>query len=189
MAKTAQKEKSAPADNQGKKEKPAPTDNETKKQHKKQAKQEAKTMLKLEEAKRAEQKAEQKVVKAQANLVASRTHVQTLEAELAQVRSSQQSSHTDASKANFALQQELPDLNGHTQDNTQQDNTQQDNAQAPSTPSTSSEQSDPTSFPENQAIAILPEEEHKDIGQNQESAASYHEENALEQSSDEEAYQ
>lgn len=176
MAKTAQKAKSTTTDSQSKKAQPAPSDNETKKQHKKQAKQEAKTMLKLEAAKRAEQKAEQKVVKAQANLVASRTHVQTLEEKLAQARSSQQSSHADAPKADFALQQELPDLNGHTQDNAQEQNAQEDHSHAPSTSSMPLEQSEPTSPPENQVILLPPAESH-DEG------------NVMEQSSDEAANQ
>ncbi len=187
MAKTAQKEKSTTTDNQPKKAKSAPSDNENHKQHKKQAKQEAKTMLKLEAAKRDEQKAEQKVIKAQTKLVASRMHVQALEEKLAQVRSSQQSSHADASKSGFALQQELPDLNGHAQDSTQDLNdVQENNAQAPSMPSASSEPLEPTSPPDNQLDELPPVDGHTDNGQDEESAASHDEGNAMTHSSDEE---
>lgn len=147
-------------------------------------------MLKLEKAKRDAQKAEQKVVKAQANLVASRNHVQALEEKLAQARSSQQSSHADASRADFALQQELPDLNGHAQDNAQEQNdAQEDSSQAPSTSSTPSEQSEPTSPPENQVILLPPAEGRTDVGQTQEVEAPQDEGHALEQSSSEEANQ
>src|SRR5437867_2630863 len=51
----------------------------TKKQRKKQAKREAKNMLKLEQARKDVQRAEQKVAKAQAQLEARRTRLRELE--------------------------------------------------------------------------------------------------------------
>src|SRR2546430_14244080 len=60
--------------------------NGTKKQRKKQARQEAKAMLKLERAKKNEQKAAQKATNAQAQLEAYRMQIHKIEARLAEIR-------------------------------------------------------------------------------------------------------
>ena len=56
------------------------------KQRKKQAKREAKIMLVMEQAKKATQKAEQKVTKAHKQLEARQAHLQVLETQLATLR-------------------------------------------------------------------------------------------------------
>src|SRR5438105_15058622 len=68
--------------------------NGTKKQRKKQAKREAKAMLKLEQARKDVQKAEQRLAKAQTQLEADRGHARTLEAQINEMREGQQS-HPD----------------------------------------------------------------------------------------------
>jgi hypothetical protein len=60
--------------------------NGTKKQRKKQARQEAKAMLRLERAKKNEQKAAKKANKAQAQLEAYRMRIHKIEARLAEIR-------------------------------------------------------------------------------------------------------
>lgn len=77
MAKTMIQEKNA-------------TSQDAKKQRKKQARQEAKLMLKVEEAKKAMQKAEAKVAKAQTNLHGRNTELHKLEDQLSHLRSGQQ---------------------------------------------------------------------------------------------------
>ena len=113
-------------------------------------------MLKLEQARSDEQKAEQKVAKAQARLEACRTHVRNLEASLAHARSSQQLSHLDVPDGGSGQQQSQPDLNGHAPDNAQEDNAQ--------TPSDSGSQTPPA----DQVTSLPPAEGRADIGQNQE---------------------
>lgn len=71
-------------------EKAAPAQEDAKKQRKQQAKQEAKLMLKLEEAKKAVQKAEAKLAKAQTQLHDSNSHLHTLQDKLTHLRSGQQ---------------------------------------------------------------------------------------------------
>ena len=75
--------------------------NGTKKQRKKQAKREAKTMLKLEQARKDVEKAEQKVARAQEQLESNRTHLRNLEAELEKMHTSQHhsASGTDTTDA------------------------------------------------------------------------------------------
>ncbi len=64
----------------------ATAQDEAKKQRKKQAKREARQMLKIEEARKDVQRAEQKFSKAQSNLEASQGRLRELEEGLAQVR-------------------------------------------------------------------------------------------------------
>src|SRR5438067_13012578 len=83
--------------------------NGTKKQRKKQARQEAKAMLKLEQAKKNEQKAVKKVNKAQEQLDARRTQIHKIEARLAEMRSSQSEAVTNAPEASQNGQAYQPD--------------------------------------------------------------------------------
>jgi hypothetical protein len=77
----------------------APPQAETKKQRKKQAKREAKIMLKLEQARKNVQKAEQKVARAQSNLEASNAHVHELEGRLSQLQTPEEGlSHLQAAE-------------------------------------------------------------------------------------------
>ncbi len=64
----------------------ATTQDEAKKQRKKQAKREAKLMLRLEDAKKDVQRAQQKFAKAQSNLEACRGRLHELEEELGKIR-------------------------------------------------------------------------------------------------------
>jgi hypothetical protein len=84
--------------------------NGTKKQRKKQAKREAKAMLKLEQSRKDVHKAEQKVVRAQAQLEASTTRLRNLEAEAEKMHPS----HSDSEADTTSTDQQAP-----TQTNTE----------------------------------------------------------------------
>jgi len=68
----------------------AVTSSQTRKQRKKQAKQEAKIMLRLGQAKKDVQKAEQKVARAQSNLEASTASLHELEGKLSQLHTAEE---------------------------------------------------------------------------------------------------
>src|ERR1700730_3607171 len=80
--------------------------NGSKKERKKLARQEAKTMLKLAQAKKDEQKAEKKLAKAQAQLEASRTHIHTIEGKLVEMRNANDQPEAEASDTGLNGQSE-----------------------------------------------------------------------------------
>ncbi|HAG98526.1 MAG TPA: hypothetical protein DCL75_06630 [Ktedonobacter sp.] len=79
--------------------------NGAKKQRKKQARQEAKAMLKLEQAKKNEQKAVKKVSTAQEQLDARRTRIHKIEARLAEMRSSHDETNAPETSQNGQVHQ------------------------------------------------------------------------------------
>ena len=80
------------------------------KQRKKQAKREAKAMLAVESAKVDAEKAERKLTKAQARLEARTERLHTLEASLAEIRSSQEGTEVSAPDTGIDHQQGQPEL-------------------------------------------------------------------------------
>src|SRR5712692_7906025 len=80
--------------------------NGSKKERKKLARQEAKTMLKLAQAKKDEQKAEKMLAKVQAQLEASRTHIHTIEGKLAEMRNADHRPEAEASDTGLNGQSE-----------------------------------------------------------------------------------
>ena len=100
------------------KEEISSSSNGNKKQRKKQARQEAKTMLKLEQAKKDEQKAEKRFAKAQAELEVRRTNTRNIEAKLAEGRNSQHKSEVDVSATGSDGQGEQPGTEESSQGDT-----------------------------------------------------------------------
>ena len=128
----------------------APSQGQGKKQRNKQAKREAKMMLKLEQAKQDVQKAEQKVAKAQTRLEARRTHLRTLENQMAEMHSAHQESEVSTPDAGFDNQQGQPEAAGETNDTAWQE--------------TSSYDGHSTSIPTAQEESSPPAEGRTDIG-------------------------
>src|SRR5215469_9403074 len=83
---------------------------EEQKLRKKQAKREAKTMLAVEKARGAMQRAEKKIAKAQARFEARTAHLRDLEAQLDELRTSSQESEVGVPDTGFDHQDGQPEL-------------------------------------------------------------------------------
>jgi phage shock protein A len=97
------------ANNAGDNTSSAGSTDQIKKQRKKQAKREAKAMLAVEQAKAAVQSAEKKLARAQARLEARTAHLHTLEADLAELRTSHEELEVSAPETGFDQQTGQPE--------------------------------------------------------------------------------
>ena len=88
---------------------------EGQKLRKKQAKREAKTMLAVEKARVAMQKAEKKIAKAQVRFEARTVHLRDLEAQLGELRTSSQESEVSVPDIGFDHQEGQPELENATE--------------------------------------------------------------------------
>lgn len=137
--------------------------NGTKKQRKKQARQEAKAMLRLERAKKNEQKAAKKTTKAQAQLEAYRMRIHKIEARLAEIRNPHRNEPARDTQGASSHGQERQSGMAEAFSSTSEQETSQDPSENHATMS---------HFPDNEAASSpessSEEEDHTDITHEQE---------------------
>ncbi|HLQ27709.1 MAG TPA: hypothetical protein VK140_00560 [Ktedonobacteraceae bacterium] len=136
--------------------------NGSKKERKKQARREAKTMLRLAQAKKDEQKAGKKVAKAQAQLEACRTQIHNIEGKLEEMRNAGHQSEVEAPDTGFDWQGGQPE----TEESSQRD------------ADYSMDTSTPTSTSTDQVTSLPPAEGRTDIDPAGQEGASPEMENA-----------